>query len=175
VTGPLLSVRIRHEHDIVAARRRARQIAAALTFDTPEQTRIATAVSELARNAFQYAGGGVVEYLVEGALAPQVLTIRVSDHGPGLANVDAVLSGQYRSPTGMGLGLVGTRRLMDAFDIKSGLDGTTISVKKMFPRRAPLLTPQGLDRLARQLLAEPPAGPVEGGQQPHQELVRPLG
>jgi signal transduction histidine kinase/CheY-like chemotaxis protein len=174
VTGPLLSVRIRHEHDIVAARRRARQIAAALTFDTPEQTRIATAVSELARNAFQYAGGGVVEYLVEGAMAPQVLTIRVSDWGPGLANVDAVLSGQYRSPTGMGLGLVGTRRLMDAFDIKSGQDGTTISVKKMFPRRAPLLTPQGLDRLARQLLAEPPAGPIEEVQQQNQELLRTL-
>jgi signal transduction histidine kinase/DNA-binding response OmpR family regulator len=174
VTGPLLSVRIRHEHDIVAARRRARQIAAALTFDTPEQTRIATAVSELARNAFQYAGGGVVDYLVEGALAPQVLTIRVSDQGPGLANVDAVLSGQYRSPTGMGLGLVGTRRLMDAFDIKSGQDGTTISVKKMFPRRAPLMTPQGLDRLASQLLAEPPAGPIEEVQQQNQELLRTL-
>jgi signal transduction histidine kinase/CheY-like chemotaxis protein len=174
VSGPLLSVRIRHEHDIVAARRRARQIAAALTFDTPEQTRIATAVSELARNAFQYAGGGVVDYLVEGGLAPQVLTIRVSDRGPGLGNLEAVLSGQYRSPTGMGLGLVGTRRLMDAFDIKSGQDGTTVSVKKMFPRRAPLMTPQGLDRLAQQLLAEPPAGPIEEVQQQNQELLRTL-
>jgi signal transduction histidine kinase/DNA-binding response OmpR family regulator len=175
VSGPLLlSVRIRHEHDIIAARRRARQIAAALTFDTPEQTRIATAVSELARNAFQYAGGGVVDYLVEGALAPQVLTIRVSDRGPGLGDLDAVLSGQYRSPTGMGLGLVGTRRLMDAFDIKSGQDGTTVSVKKMFPRRAPLMTPQGLDRLAQQLLAAPPAGPIEEVQQQNQELLRTL-
>src|SRR5262245_50057833 len=102
----LLSVRIRHEHDIVGARRRARQIAAALGFDRPEQTRIATAVSELARNAYQYAGGGAAEYFVDGAMAPQVLIIRMSDEGPGIANLDAVLSGQYRSQTGMGLGIV---------------------------------------------------------------------
>ena len=70
MSGRLLSVRIRHEHDIVGARRRARQIADALGFDTPEQTRIATAVSELARNAFAYARGGTVEYTVEGTLAP---------------------------------------------------------------------------------------------------------
>jgi signal transduction histidine kinase/CheY-like chemotaxis protein len=174
MTGHLLSVRIHHEHDIVAARRRARQLAAALGFDTPEQTRIATAVSELARNAFQYAGGGMVDYFAEGALAPQVLTIRVSDHGPGLGNVDALLSGQYHSRTGMGLGIVGTRRLMDAFDVKSGPDGTTISVKKVLPRRAPFLTPQQLDRLAKQLVAEPPAGPIEEVQQQNQELLRTL-
>jgi len=71
----------------------------------PEQTRIATAVSELARNAFRYAGGGSVDFTIEGSMTPQVLSIRVSDTGPGIANLDAVLSGQYQSSTGMGLGL----------------------------------------------------------------------
>ena len=64
--GRLLSVRIRHEHDIVGARQRARQIGGMLGLDAIEQTRVATAVSELARNAFQYAGAGTVEYSVEG-------------------------------------------------------------------------------------------------------------
>ena len=57
----VLSVRLHHEHDIVGARQRARQLAASLGFDVAEQTRIATAVSEMARNAFRYAGGGRVE------------------------------------------------------------------------------------------------------------------
>src|SRR6476646_4699274 len=125
-SGRLLTVRIRQEHDIVGARRRARQIAESLGFEVPEQTRIATAVSELARNAFRYAGGGSVEYAIEGTLPPQVLSIRISDAGPGIRHLDQILSGQYQSATGMGLGLLGARRLMDAFDIRSGPSGTTV-------------------------------------------------
>jgi signal transduction histidine kinase/DNA-binding response OmpR family regulator len=174
MSGQLLSVRIRHEHDIVAARRRARQIASVLGFDSLEQTRIATAVSELARNAYQYAGGGTVNYLVEGALAPQLLTIQVSDAGKGLADVAAVLSGQYRSQTGMGLGLAGTRRLVDVFDIQSGPSGTTVTIKKLFPRRAPLVTAPQFNEIARQLLAAPPSGAIEEVQQQNQELLHAL-
>ena len=174
MNGHLLSVRLHQEHDIVGARRRARTIAAALGFDTLEQTRIATAVSELARNAFQYARGGLVDYIVEGTLAPQVLTIRVSDRGPGIANLDDVLSGRYQSRTGMGLGIVGTRKLMDTFQVTSDATGTAVTIKKVFPRRAPLLTPAGLEQLASRLLAEPPAGPAEEIRQQNQELLRAL-
>ena len=174
MTGHLLSVRLLQEHDIVGARRRARTIAAALGFDTLEQTRIATAVSELARNAFQYARAGIVDYIVEGALAPQVLTIRVSDRGPGIANLDDVLSGRYHSRTGMGLGIVGTRKLMDTFQVTSDATGTAVTIKKVFPRRAPLLTPAALEQLAAQLLAEPPSGPAEEIKQQNQELLRAL-
>src|SRR5262245_49390518 len=136
--GRLLTVRVRHEHDIVAARQRARQIAAKVGFDATEQTRIATAVSELARNAFQYAGGGSVEYALEGTAAPQLLSVRVVDTGTGLSNLDDVLSGRYRSETGMGLGIVGTRRLMDAFHIASTSAGTTVTIKKLLPRKSRL-------------------------------------
>src|SRR5262245_48491438 len=96
------TLRIRHEHDVVGARRRAREVAALLGFEPPEQTRIATAVSELARNAYQYAGGGTVEYFVEGSLTPQLLTIQIADAGTGIKDLDAVMSGRYRSRTGMG-------------------------------------------------------------------------
>ena len=174
MSARLLAVRIRHEHDIVGARRRARQIAEALGFDAPEQTRIATAVSELARNAFQYARGGSVEYFVEGSLSPQILIVKVSDQGPGIANLDEVLSGTYQSRTGMGLGVVGARRLMDAFDLRSGPGGTTVTIKKIFPRRAPYLTHAHVAALAGRLLAEPRAGPIEEVQQQNQELLRTL-
>ena len=78
----ILSVAIASEHDTVAARQRARQIARSLGFDAQDQTRISTAVSEIARNAFNYAGGGRVEYRVEGRTAPQLLLIKVTDSAP---------------------------------------------------------------------------------------------
>ena len=110
----IVSVRIRHEHDIVAARRRARDIAAILGLDPTAQTRVATAVSELARNAFQYAGGGVIHYNVEGTAPPQLLTVHVIDTGPGIERLDQVLAGAFRSSTGMGLGLPIVNELIHA-------------------------------------------------------------
>jgi len=170
---PLLSVRIHHEHDIVAARQRARQIAGALGFDATEQTRIATAVSEIARNAYAYAAGGRVEYSVDGDTPPQILIVTVSDKGGGIANLEDVLAGRYRSRTGMGLGIVGTRRLMDSFSVQTGPGGTTVSLKKILPRRTALPAAK-LTELADRLAAERPKGPVEEVQQQNQELLQTL-
>jgi signal transduction histidine kinase/CheY-like chemotaxis protein len=170
----LLAVRVHQEHDVVAARRRARHIAAALGFDVHDQTRIATAVSELARNAFQYASGGTVEYAIEGALPPQVLIVTVTDNGPGIRNVENVLSGRYQSQTGMGIGLLGARRLMDAFEIRSDAGGTRVSVKKILPARAGLIRPQQMNDLAQRLASEAPAGPIDEVQQQNRELVTTL-
>src|SRR6185437_9886015 len=80
----ILAVAIQYEHDTVTARQRARQIARLLGFDTQDQTRISTAVSEIARNAFNYARGGRVEFLLEGRTQPQLFVIRVTDRGPGI-------------------------------------------------------------------------------------------
>lgn len=173
-SSPVLSVRIRHEHDIVGARQRARQIAAELGFDSTEQTRIATAVSEIARNAFAYAGGGRVDYLVEGTIPPQLLIVRVTDTGPGIANLDDVLEGRYRSQTGMGLGIVGTRRLMDQFHVQSSTHGTIVTLAKILPRRSKLLTPRELGRVAERLSTLRPSDPIEEVQQQNQELLRAL-
>jgi signal transduction histidine kinase/CheY-like chemotaxis protein len=174
MNGRLLSVRVRQEQDVVAARQRARQISAALGFDSTEQTRVATAVSELARNAFMYAGGGTLEFSVEGSAAPQLLIIAVADRGPGIPNLDDVLGGRYRSTTGMGIGIAGTRRLMDHLDVRSGQGGTTITVKKILPRRAGLLTARELARLSDELATQRPSGLIEELQQQNQELLRTL-
>ena len=172
--APILSVRVRYEHDVVSARQRARQIAAALGFDGIEQTRIATAVSEIARNAYSYGGGGRVDYVVEGAIPPQVFIVRVIDEGTGIANLDDVLSGRYRSPTGMGLGIIGTKRLMDQFAIESSPRGTTVTLAKLLPRRSKLLDARQLADIADSLMSVRPAGPIDEVQQQNQELLRTL-
>ena len=116
----LCVVSLVYERDVVVARQRAHEIAALLGFDTQDQTRIATAVSEIARNAFRYARGGQVEFRIEGITRPQVLRIETRDEGPGIPDLAAVLEGRHRSTTGMGAGIIGARRLMDHFEIGQG-------------------------------------------------------
>jgi signal transduction histidine kinase/DNA-binding response OmpR family regulator len=170
----VLSLAIKHEHDVVAARQRARQITELLGFDVQEQTRVATAVSEIARNAFTYAGGGTVDFRVEGKTSPQLFVVCVSDTGPGIADLARIMDGHYRSETGMGLGIAGARRLMDQFAIESSERGTTVSLKKIFPRHAPVVTPVRLARIAADLARQRPQNPLEEIQQQNQELVRTL-
>ena len=174
MTASLLSLVVAREHDVVLARQRARQVAGALGFDVTEQTRISTAVSEIARNAYAYAGGGRVLFGIEGKQAPQVLTVAVADKGPGIARLDEVLSGSYRSETGMGLGIVGARRLMDYFTVDSSADGTTITLKKLLPPRRPAVTAHELGRLQADLIAERPDGLIGEIQRQNQELLRAL-
>jgi signal transduction histidine kinase/DNA-binding response OmpR family regulator len=174
VNGAVLSVAIKDEPDVVGARQRARQIAASLGFDAQDQTRIATAVSEIARNAFTYAGGGRVDFLVEGRTQPQLLVVRVADTGRGIDNLQDVLDGRYRSKTGMGLGIIGARRLMDQFEIESAPSGTVVLLKKLLPRAAGLVSTARLSALADGLMTEAPRGPLQEIQLQNQELLRTL-
>ena len=170
----VLSLAIKHEHDVVAARQRARQITGLLGFDVQEQTRVATAVSEIARNAFTYAGAGKVDFLVEGKTSPQLFVVCISDTGPGIADLPRIMEGRYKSATGMGLGITGARRLMDQFAIESSERGTSVSLKKIFPRQAAAVTPARLARIAGDLARQRPQNPLEEIQQQNQELVRTL-
>ena len=91
----LLTSEIRTEADVVFVRQRARQIAALLSFNAQEQTRIATAVSEIVRNAFQYALGGRAQFFIEGE-RPEHLVIRVSDRGVGIpADEQEIIFGEF--------------------------------------------------------------------------------
>jgi signal transduction histidine kinase/CheY-like chemotaxis protein len=172
---PILSIRIQYEHDVVSVRQRCRQLAEALGFETQQQTRLATAVSEIARNAFSYAGGGKVEFLLEGATPPQLFSIYVTDTGRGIANLTEVLEGNYRSETGMGLGIIGARRLMDRFRIESTPGkGTSVYLGKLLPRHAPFVTPQLLSRLLSQIEARKPRDLLDEFREQNQELLRTL-
>ena len=175
MTVPILSVLLAREHDVVAARQRARQLAARLRFDAQDQTRIATATSEIARNALRYGGGGRVEFAIEGDTLPQVLLIRISDKGPGIPDLDLILRGGYRSSTGMGLGIIGTKRLMDAFEIASAPGrGTVAALRKLIPRPAGRLTSAEIGRIVDALGREVAGDPVAEVQQQNQELLRAL-
>ena len=169
----LLKVEIRYEQDLVLARRRARQIAQHLGFAAQEQVRIATALSELVRNVFQYTPGGRVEFLAESG-TPGTFIIRVDDRGPGIDNLEDIMAGQYVSKTGMGVGLVGARRLVDEFTIDSGLDGTHIEMGCHLPKRAPAVTKGVAGTLAAALAIEEPQNPFEEMQRQNQELLTAL-
>src|SRR5262249_37263966 len=161
-------VAIRYERDVVLARQRARQIAGLVGFDTQDQTRIATAVSEVARNAFEYARGGDVEFRLEGVTAPQLLVIEITDRGPGIPDLPAVLEGRYRSRTGMGVGIIGARRLMDRFEISSPPGGgTTVALARLLPRKVGVLGPDAIAGLTGELAPPGPSHPFAELQPPH--------
>lgn len=143
---PIFTVEIRREPDVVQARQRARQISDLMRFDKQDQVRLATAVSELARNAFQYAGGGKVEFFIEDGV-PQVLRARISDRGHGISALDRILNGQYVSQTGMGLGIIGAKRLMDEFQVESSSAGTTFVLGKHLSETQSAVTKTGLGRI----------------------------
>jgi signal transduction histidine kinase/DNA-binding response OmpR family regulator len=99
----------------------------------------------------------------------------VIDEGPGIPDVPKVLSGQYRSTTGMGLGILGAHRLMDQVDIRSAAKrGTEVVLKKFVPPRAPLVTATLMAHISRELTGKPPAGPLGELQEQNQELLRTL-
>ncbi len=170
----LLRLEIRYEQDVVLTRQRAKVLAGLLGFGDQDQTRIATAVSEIARNAFRYAGGGQAEFEVE-LEAPARLVIRIRDQGPGIADLPTVLSGGYRSSTGMGMGILGSRRLMDRFEIHSGPEGTVVELGQLFPPEVEVPPKQQLAQVVATLSRHAGESPAAMVQEQNQELIRLLG
>ncbi|HEX9981703.1 MAG TPA: ATP-binding protein [Thermoanaerobaculia bacterium] len=174
-TSPISSITLNYDYDLVAARRRARQIAELLGFDGQSQTRIATVASEIARNALRYGNGGRIEFGVERQSGSQALVMTVSDRGPGIAELDDIMAGLYVSNTGMGLGILGARRLMDDFSIVTAPDkGTTVTMKKILPRHADDLTPPRIHKIVDELARQRPENPLEELQQQNKELLQAL-
>jgi serine/threonine-protein kinase RsbT len=120
-------VQIRSENDIVVARTRARIMCEMMRCKGVSAHKVATVVSELARNIVSYTSGGTIE--LTPSASPPSMTIRAVDTGTGIKNLDAIMNGSYRSKTGLGLGLSGSKRLATHFEIDSGANGTTILVK----------------------------------------------
>lgn len=120
---------IRSELDVNVARNAAHKLATELGFSTSAAVKVATAVSELARNIILYAGEGAVEFEPLGAGVEAKLRVRAIDRGPGIPapQLESILGGQYRSRSGLGKGIVGVKRVATTFSIESkpGV-GTTI-------------------------------------------------
>jgi serine/threonine-protein kinase RsbT len=122
------------EDGIVAARQLARQIARDLGFGVVDQSRITTAVSELARNVVRYATGGRGRVLVRELPKSERgvgIEIVVADDGPGIPDIVLAMRDGYTSGSGLGMGLAGTKRLMDEMEIASAPgQGTSVTVRK---------------------------------------------
>lgn len=119
------------DQDVVRVRQAVRTLAVTLKLSLVDQTKVVTAASELARNTLIYGGGGsvVVDTITDSQRKGVRLTF--ADQGPGIANLEQALVDGFTTGSGLGLGLSGSRRLMDQFEIDSGPGrGTTIIVTK---------------------------------------------
>lgn len=126
-----MRVAIRSSADVVTARQQGRTLAARVGFSNSNLTIIATAISEIARNIVEYAKDGelVMSLVVDGH--KQGVRIVASDTGPGIADISLVMRDGYSTGHGLGIGLPGSKRLMDQFDIASEVGkGTTITMIK---------------------------------------------
>ncbi len=168
----LARIDIRDENDLVVVRQRARLIASLLGFGSNDQTRISAAVSEIARNAYQYAGGGEAEFQFDGTGSSPMLSVVVRDNGPGIPDLQGVLDGLRTSPLGKG-GIVGAKRLMDRFEIDSWPGkGTVVGLGKPLPRTAPEVTPARLRSMAAELSVRKADSPLDELHLRHRELLR---
>lgn len=124
-------MKINKEWDIVGARQLGREIARKVGFGTVDQARIATAISELARNIYLYAEDGRIIIKIVDDFGKKGIHLRVVDSGPGIPDISKVMKDGYTTSSGLGAGLPGVRRLMDEFDLKSDVEsGTEINVVK---------------------------------------------
>jgi signal transduction histidine kinase/CheY-like chemotaxis protein len=170
---PVLNIVLRTERDVVQARQRARELGAMLGFDNQDQIRLATATSEIARNAFRYAQNGKVEFAIQLDF-PQYVEVLISDSGPGIRNLQQILEGRYRSETGMGMGILGTGRLMDDFNLDSTAAGTKATLIKQLPRNRPLMTTHAAQELRERLGSTTVESPFAEIEQQNQELFKTL-
>jgi serine/threonine-protein kinase RsbT len=125
-------IAIESDLDVVTARQRARELAAGLDLTTTDQTLLATAISEVARNITTYATRGeVILSVVRDNGGRAGIRVVARDEGPGIEDLERALQDGYTSGTGLGLGLPGARRLVDEFAIESApSEGTTVTLVK---------------------------------------------
>ncbi|PBJ84319.1 anti-sigma regulatory factor [Lysobacteraceae bacterium NML93-0399] len=122
---------IRSEQDVVLARQAARQAAVGCGLRLVDQTKLITAASELARNAVVYGGGGHMRWEAVQDGARKGVRLEFADDGPGIPDIEQALTDGWTSGKGMGLGLSGSRRLVDVFDLDSAPGrGTRVTITK---------------------------------------------
>ena len=122
---------IKSSEDVILARQVAREMARKLGFGLADQTRITTAVSELSRKIYLYAGTGRVVVRAMSGGVRKGMEVVAEDRGPGIPDIEMAMQDGYSTSRGLGQGLPGTKRLMDEFEIKSGAGaGTTVTIRK---------------------------------------------
>jgi serine/threonine-protein kinase RsbT len=122
---------LRSEEDIVASRQKVRALTQQLKFSLVDQTKMITAASELSRNTVVHGGGGRMRWELLDDGVRRGLRLHFEDQGPGIADVKLALTDGWTSGTGMGLGLPGSKRLVNEFDLQSVPgQGTRVSITR---------------------------------------------
>lgn len=169
----LITLVIASEADVVACRQRARDIGRGLALTPTDQVRVATAVSEIARNALVYAREGRCEVSVESG-PPARVWFDISDRGPGIPHLDDIRAGRHRSSRGLGIGLLGSGNLVDAFEIVTEPGrGTRVRLGKDLPAHERPLTDRLRDVTA-ELARSTPVDPFEVLRAQNRELLESL-
>ena len=119
------TVPIKNDSDVVLVRQRVRSWAIEMKFSLVDRTKIVTAASELARNTLEHGKGGALQLAIVENGIRKGLRLRFSDHGPGIADIKQALTDGFTTSQGMGLGLGGSKRLMNEFEINSAPGGGT--------------------------------------------------
>jgi serine/threonine-protein kinase RsbT len=124
------NVPVKSEPDVVAVRRRVREVSTQLGFSLVDQTKVITAASELARNTIIYGGGGSMQ--VETLNGPRKgLRLTFEDKGPGIPDIELALRDGFTTGSGLGLGLGGSKRLVNDFEIVSRVgEGTRVTITR---------------------------------------------
>ena len=119
---------LKEQSDVVSARQAGRETAKELGFGSADQTRFATAISELARNVIQYAGEGVCRITVEKTDEQAKVKVEVEDNGPGIPDVEKAMEYGFTTGKSLGVGLPGTRKLVHEFRIETEPGHTKITI-----------------------------------------------
>jgi serine/threonine-protein kinase RsbT len=125
------TMKIEKEQDVVPFRNRVKEYAVKIGMSLVNQTKLITAASELVRNMLKYAGGGIVLIEVISQVRDTGIRLTFQDKGPGIKDIALAMKDGYSSGKSLGIGLPGTKRLVNEFDIKSIVgEGTTVSIIK---------------------------------------------
>jgi signal transduction histidine kinase/ActR/RegA family two-component response regulator len=170
----ILSTRIASEQALVMARDRTRQVGDVFGLDALQRTRFITAVSEIARNAVQFAGGGAIEFHLRPATVeePQALVARIVDEGPGIARLDEILEGRFLAQGRPVLGITGSRRLVDRFAIETHAgQGTVVTLEMRLPVAVAPINAKRLGELVERLARRKEQTPTEELEQQNREML----
>ena len=128
------AVPLASQTDVVLARQTGREMAQGLGFGTADQTRLATAISELARNAVKYAGGGACTISDTSDQSSIKVKVVIEDTGPGIPDIEQAMADGFSTVGTLGAGLPGAKRLVQNFDIESAPGRTVVSIELVRPR-----------------------------------------
>lgn len=172
MNNPILSMKLQQEQDVVSARQRARQVAALLGFDTHDQTRLATAVSEVVRETIGHVGRGSVDFTLEGKTVPQLLVVYI--HGEGTRARAFARAVQEETHGPQHVGLISAQRLVDRFQIETTSRGVLLCLRKLLPKSVPFITSARLQDITCVLARQQAHDPLEEIQRQNQELLQTL-